>query len=141
MDRSHGRRSASGVAAALLLGVGLLAGCAGDGPSAPASPGEPVERGYGAPATTGTEETDAGEVVIVISDFSYDLPDAVPAGAQVTVRNEDGVGHTVTSDDGVFDVEVAPGGEAVLTVPDEPGDYPFHCTPDPAMTGTLVVEG
>lgn len=96
-----------------------------------------------APAVETTEEPEPGAQgdVIAIVDFEYQVPASVPAGSQITVRNDDGVGHTVTSDeDGVFDVTVAPGAEATLTVPDEPGEYPFHCTPHPTMTATLVVQ-
>ena len=84
----------------------------------------------------------AEEVVITIEEFAYDLPDAVPPGAEITVRNMDGVGHTVTADEGgAFDVVVGPGEEVTFTAPSEAGEYPFHCTPHPAMTATLVVEG
>lgn len=77
---------------------------------------------------------------IVISGFEYHWPEEIAAGTQISVRNEDSVGHTVTSDEaGLFDVEVPPGGEAMLTVPDQSGEFPFHCTPHPSMTGTLVV--
>src|SRR5690625_2935241 len=94
-----------------------------------------------APPAQGPQQEGAAGVVIVISDFTYDVPDSVPAGAQIAVRNDDDVGHTVTSDEeGMFDVAVAPGEEAVLTVPDQPGEYPFHCTPHPTMTATLMVE-
>lgn len=92
-----------------------------------------------------TEETPApepadGVVVITISDFAYEVPETVEPGAEITVHNEDDVGHTVTSDEeGVFDVPVGPGEEATFTVPSEAGDYPFHCTPHPSMTATLVV--
>ncbi|MGC0252404.1 cupredoxin domain-containing protein [Pseudactinotalea sp. Z1748] len=114
----------------LALLVALLTGCGNgeaDGPSGATQP-EPGEAG---------EETG----VIVIVDFEYQMPDPVPAGGQITIRNEDGVGHTVTSDEaGLFHVDVAPGEEVMLPVPDEPGEYPFHCTPHPTMTATLVVE-
>lgn len=93
---------------------------------------------------TGPDEADApdqGGVTIVISEFSYQVPASVPAGAGVTVRNEDQVGHTVTSDEsGIFDVAVGPGEETTFTAPEEPGEYPFHCIPHPQMTATLVVQ-
>lgn len=98
--------------------------------------GEEPEAGTGAPPAA--EEGDRA-TVITISDFTYQVPETVEPGATITVRNEDGVGHTVTSDDGVFDVAVGPGEEATLTVPEEPGEYSFHCTPHPQMTSTLVV--
>lgn len=91
---------------------------------------------------TATDEdaAGAGDLVITISDFSFDVPDTVEPGAEITVRNEDGVGHTVTADDGEsFDVPVGPGEEVTFTVPEEEGEYPFHCTPHPQMTDTLVV--
>ena len=70
------------------------------------------------------------------------LQQLAAAGAEITVRNVDGVGHTVTADEGeAFDVVVGPGSEVTFTAPTEEGEYPFHCTPHPAMTGTLVVEG
>lgn len=131
------------------LVLGLLAGCGSeDGGGDAAPPG--ADLGYGAQPTAPTDRATSGqgseqgteELVIVIEGFDYTLPDAVPAGAEIVVRNLDGVGHTVTADEGdAFDVVVGPGEEAVLTVPSEPGEYPFHCTPHPAMTGTLVVEG
>lgn len=91
--------------------------------------------------TSGTDDDAADELVIVIEDFDYELPDTVPPGARLTVRNQDGVGHTVTADDGsAFDVAVGPGEEVTFRAPDEAGEHPFHCIPHPGMTGTLVVE-
>lgn len=121
--------------AALALAAGLLTGCGSDAADAPTGTA-------GASGTTATS-SESADLVIVISDFAFELPGPVPAGATITVRNEDGVGHTVTSDDdgATFDVAVGPGEEATLTVPQEAGDYPFHCRPHPAMTATLVVEG
>lgn len=87
-----------------------------------APPGEPVE-----------------ETVVTISDFAFDVPESVPPGAEITVVNEDGSFHTVTADDGTFDVDV-PGGETVtFTAPADAGEFAFHCTPHPQMTATLVV--
>jgi plastocyanin len=92
------------------------------------------------PSEAGTDEDDATDVVVVISDFSYQVPESVAPGAEVTVTNEDTVGHTVTSDDeGLFDVAVEPGATATFTAPDEPGEYGFFCIPHPNMTDTLVV--
>lgn len=134
--------------AALALAAGLLTGCgsdAADAPTGTAGASGTTAASSESAGTSGTSGTssESADLVIVISDFAFELPGPVPAGATITVRNEDGVGHTVTSDDdgATFDVAVGPGEEATLTVPQEAGDYPFHCRPHPAMTATLVVEG
>jgi plastocyanin len=78
-------------------------------------------------------------VVITISDFAFQVPDSVPPGAQITVVNEDSAYHTVTADDGTFDVGARQGEPVTFTAPEQPGEYPFHCNPHPNMTATLVV--
>ncbi|MFP3712831.1 cupredoxin domain-containing protein [Puerhibacterium sp. TATVAM-FAB25] len=135
---------AAGALAVLLSAV--LAACGGSGDTPSPETDEP-----GATPTGQTGGTDTGqpsspsspgaeETVIVISDFAYDVPTSVTAGGTVTVRNEDPVAHTVTSDEpGVFDVAVGPGEEVEMTAPASGGDYPFHCTPHPNMTATLTV--
>ncbi len=155
----------------LTLAASLLAGCGADGadtypattPSAPAtSAGTSDETSATSDETSATSATSeetgqettsedaagdddgeeaAEEIVIVIEDFTYVPPDSVPAGAEIVVRNMDGVGHTVTADDGsTFDVIVGPGEEVSFAAPSEAGEYPFHCRPHPQMTSTLVVE-
>lgn len=144
---------------ALALGLALVAGCGGgaengtqdppatetseetttavDGPTGETANDGAVPTGE---TPTGDEVEAAAEVVIVISDFAYTVPESVAPGAEVTVTNEDGVGHTVTSDEeGLFDVAVDPGATVAFTAPEDPGDYGFHCIPHPHMTSTLVV--
>lgn len=93
-----------------------------------------------APSQSSTAPTEdvAEEIVITISDFSFDVPESVPAGAEITVVNEDSSFHTVTADDGTFDVDVPSGESVTFTAPDA-GEFAFHCTPHPQMTATLVV--
>jgi plastocyanin len=62
------------------------------------------------------------------------------AGATVQISNEDGTTHTVTADDGSFDVKVDGGGSGSFTAPAAPGSYSFHCEIHNSMTGTLVVK-
>jgi plastocyanin len=146
--QSNARRGIATTVPAVLLAT-LLAACGGSGDTAEpeADPGSPATGQTGgtggeqssSPSASGSPNVE--ESIIVMSDFAYSVPATVPAGATVTVRNEDAVAHTVTSDEpGVFDVAVDPGQEMELTVPDSAGDYPFHCTPHPNMTATLVVE-
>ncbi|MBV8929739.1 MAG: cupredoxin domain-containing protein, partial [Mycobacteriaceae bacterium] len=75
-------------------------------------------------------------------NFGYTVPPSVRPGEVVTVINNDGPNHTVTSDaDNLFDVRVSGGGGfATLTAPSAPGTYPFHCKYHADMHGTLTVQ-
>lgn len=125
--RTSRRASRAGaVAAVVSLGIlpVVLAGCSGG------------EEPTGPPATL-----EEGAALITIADFDYETTGTIEPGAEVTVYNEDNVGHTVTSDEeGLFDVEVGPGETVTFTAPDEPGEYSYYCIPHPAMVSTLVVE-
>lgn len=141
-------------AAALVGAVALLTACGGSDSGESASSSSASSSSASSPASsesspassstssgTSSESEPAAEAVITISDFEYSVPDAVPAGAEITVTNEDDVGHTVTADEGdTFDVQVGPGETKTFTAPESAGEYAFHCTPHPAMTSTLVVE-
>lgn len=139
------RRGIGGVAAATLA-LALVAGCGGSSEETPADdaaegtpPAESAEETTGDETETG-DEAEAEDMTITISDYEYEVPDTVEPGAEITVRNEDDVAHTVTSDEeGLFDVSIDGGSEATLTVPEESGDYSFFCEPHPYMTSTLVV--
>ena len=61
------------------------------------------------------------------------------AGASISITNDDSANHTVTADDGAFDLE-APAGETVELVAPGPGTYPYHCSIHSSMTGSLTVE-
>lgn len=159
-------RRFSSSAAAGFLAVALVAGCGGDAEEQASPTGTGGETtSPSEPATTGTAPQssapdDAGaatqapadepedssedeaveEAVITISDFAFDVPETVAPGTEVTIRNEDRVGHTVTSDEeGLFDTLVAGGTEETFIVPEEPGEYSFFCRPHPNMVDTLVI--
>lgn len=113
------------VAAVLALGIlpAVLSACSGEDPPDPAE-----------------VTVEEGAALITIADFAYETTGTVEPGAEVTVHNEDDVGHTVTSDDeGLFDVEVGPGETVTFTAPDEPGDYSYFCVPHPSMVSVLTV--
>ncbi len=70
----------------------------------------------------------------------------VNASANVTVMGFDPEAHSLTADDGSFDVEVpapAPGGYTTVwfDAPATGGNRTFHCRYHPEMTGWLVVVG
>ncbi len=88
----------------------------------------------------GEEET-TGENVVVIRDFTFGPPEIrIRAGDTVRWVNEDPVAHTVTADDGTFDSDLLENGEGFSRRFDDPGRYPYHCTPHPFMSGVVVVE-
>lgn len=113
-------KSALAVAAATLL---LLSGCL------PATTVEPAGPPPGA------------DMVITISNHTYDVSGPVAPGDTIAIVNHDSVDHTVTANDGEsFDV-YAPAGQTVeFTAPNDPGVYAFHCIPHPGMVSELVVE-
>lgn len=119
------RRRAPHLRAAAAIGIllAVLSGCSGD------------EEASGPPTSLSAEDP-----LITISDFDYTFSGSFEPGATITVYNEDDVEHTVTSDtDGQFDAVVGAGATVTFTAPEEPGDYPFHCTPHPSMVSTLTV--
>jgi len=92
-------------------------------------------------SSAGSSSSAAGSTAstITIKSFSFTTPDSVSPGATITVDNEDGTDHTVTSDTGnAFDDAASPG-TSTFTAPTKLGSYPFHCTIHPSMHGTLVV--
>ncbi|WP_159794236.1 cupredoxin domain-containing protein [Puerhibacterium puerhi] len=130
-----------------LLVAGFVAACSG-GSGEPAATAGSAATGQTATGSMGsmsarqpsTPGPGAEQGTVVISGFAFSVPDSVPAGSTVTIRNEDSVEHTVTADEqGGFDVTVDAGQTATMKAPASAGDYPFHCSIHPSMTGTLVV--
>jgi plastocyanin len=75
---------------------------------------------------------------ITIANFKFSAS-TVTAGSTVTVTNNDTPTHTVTADDGSFDVTVDAGKTATFTAPEKAGSYKFHCKIHNFMKGTLTV--
>lgn len=123
----------------LVLASTVACGGGGEPAAAPPSQSASSSSSEPSPDSAGPAEEPSEKVVITISDFAFQVPDSVPSGAQVTVVNEDSSYHTVTADDGTFDVGAREGQPVTFTAPEQPGQYPFHCTPHPNMTATLVV--
>ena len=120
----------------LLSGVVALGACGDDDEGADATGDDTTEETTG---DGGSDDGASGEGGITAEGFAFN--DAtVAAGATVAVTNADGATHTVTADDGEFDVSVSGGESGEFTAPSEPGEYAFHCEIHTSMTGTLTVE-
>ena len=142
-------RSTPGLVAVVAL-VGLTGGCAGSQQdttptavsetSIAAQPtAEPTSSPEPAAAAAPTAAPEAAAAEITITDFAFTVPASVAPGAEITVTNEDMSFHTVTADDGSFDVGARQGEPVTFTAPTEPGEYAFHCGPHPEMVAVLVV--
>jgi len=109
-------------------------------PTAPTSAASPTTPSP-APATAAPSDApEATQILVTISNFAFEVPQSVPAGATVTVVNKDSMSHTVTSSDpGAFDVTLAGGATTTFVAPAEAGSYDFACSFHGNMKGTLVV--
>ncbi|MBG6218808.1 plastocyanin [Arthrobacter sp. CAN_A6] len=111
--------------AALIGGAGL-----GSTGIAVAAPG-PVSQAV--PAMT------TGQMSISIDNFVFSGPGTVNPGGEITVTNNDTEVHTVTADDGSFDITIPGGQSATFTAPSAAGSYGFFCKFHGNMRGTLTV--
>ncbi|MFD9128417.1 cupredoxin domain-containing protein [Kitasatospora sp. NPDC059571] len=92
-------------------------------------------------SVSGGGSPSAGAVQVTIKDFKFS-PDtlSVPAGATVTVVNNDTTAHTLTASDKSFDTgTIEPGKSATFTAPAKSGSFPYICSIHPFMHGTLTV--
>jgi plastocyanin len=98
----------------------------------------------GTSATTGSNASQgSSKDTIVIKDFMFHPASlTVAPGATVTVRNEDGVTHTLTdkSDPKLFSTGGVPAhGTKTIKAPGRAGSYTYICMIHQYMTGTLKV--
>jgi plastocyanin len=75
---------------------------------------------------------------VLIKNFAYQVPASVPAGAKITVRNEDATTHTIRDKGHAFDVNPA-NSSATFAAPSKPGHYLLYCKYHGNMSGMLVV--
>ena len=108
---------------AAILAVTVLAACGSDSNSS---------------GSSSNNSSSSGE--ITMKDLKFTVSAPVKAGATVTAKNNDTVEHTVTADDGSFNITIEPGKTATFTAPSTAGDYAFHCNIHSNMTGTLTVQ-
>ena len=133
---------------------------AGQNATTAQAPAQNATTAQGQNATTAQAPTAAGPagtpLTILEGSSVQGSPDfdpdtlTVKKGDKITVTNKDTLPHTVTSGTGPTDPNSAkqfdtsiiePGATAdIETTNLTPGDYPFHCTVHPYMTGKLVVQ-
>ena len=79
---------------------------------------------------------------VTIKGFAFNPPAVtVKVGQTVTFTNQDSQPHTATADGGSFDAgSIAPGASASHRF-DTPGQFAYHCSFHPFMTGTITVTG
>lgn len=118
--------------APLILGVLVLflASCAG---SDTGSSTTTVDT----PTTTAESATEA---VITIQGFAFSGARTVPVGTTVVATNQDGVTHTWTSADEIWNSGGLSNGDSFEFTFTEPGEYDYFCSIHPQMTGTVTVE-
>ncbi len=121
-----------GVAAALLFGCGSSSSSGSSITDATSDYGI-----YGKTEDTSVA-TSATTSQIVIEGSAFLVAGDVKSTDALSVTNLDGFTHTVTSDDGAFDVTVDGGSDASLPTL-TPGTYAFHCKIHTSMIGTLTV--
>jgi plastocyanin len=126
------------VGVAVFLASLVLGACGDDDDSADTTSGAGAATTAAAAATTADATTDAGSSnTLTIANLAFsDL--TVKAGDEITIVNDDSFTHTVTADDGSFDVEVGGGETATLTIP-AAGSFAIHCRFHSSMHGTIVV--
>ena len=128
----------------------------GGGEAATGGAAAPAAGGGGGAAPAGTTTAAAATLTIPNGAATPGNPAYEPAsltvkkGDAIDVANKDSVPHTVTSGTGLedpnagqmFDTSIiTPAASAQLATADlEAGEYDFHCTVHPFMTGTLIVE-
>jgi len=83
----------------------------------------------------------AAGATVRIANLTFDARTVhVRAGTTVRWTNSDQLQHSVTADDGSFDSGLIEPGRSYERVFERPGDYAYHCTPHPFMTGHVIVE-
>src|SRR5262249_30258545 len=118
----------------ILIAVGCLAlGLAACGSSSKSS-------GSTSPTNAPASSSSGGAAGVTIDSSLTFSSTPVKAGSTVTIHNESSSNHTVTADDGSFNVAVNPNdNSATFTAPSKPGTYKFHCNIHSFMHGTLTV--
>jgi plastocyanin len=89
---------------------------------------------------TCNKETNPGRNEVIIEGKAFN-PETliVPVNTTVTWRNRDGIDHTVTSDEDLFDSDNIKDNGTFSTNFKFPGTFKYHCSIHPKMEGVVVV--
>jgi plastocyanin len=80
--------------------------------------------------TVSDDEAAAADVRVELESFEFDHDEyAVGAGSTVLVTNSDPFAHTFTVEALDLDVDLGPGDEVLVTIPEAPGTYVLYCEP------------
>lgn len=125
----------TGFFALLVITSVLIAGCS----AAPGSIQDQTTVPTLAPVDSSTPAQE--EIVVEIDNFAF-VPAEVTIAVGTTVKwtNKDGVSHTVTSDDGVFDSGLLKKGDSFTYTFTQAGVFPYHCTPHSNMQASIIVK-
>lgn len=93
------------------------------------------------PPRASTEGVDSAAVTVEMKMIAF-APAEVRIRPGQTVRwvNRDPIEHTVTAEGEAWGSELLKEGEIYLRRFDEPGRYPYYCTPHPQMRGLVIVD-
>jgi plastocyanin len=95
---------------------------------------------YGNEVSFTTASIPAGNAVTIQSSSFSPKTLTVSVNSTVKWTNSDGIAHTVTSDNAVWDSgNISAGGSFSFTFTSA-GTFNYHCTIHPAMTGTIIVQ-
>lgn len=102
--------------------------------------GRIIDPGESSPEGRTALATGDAVVEIEISRMAYQRERLeIPAGTTVRWVNRDPVGHTTTSDDGLWASSLIGPGETYEHTFGDTGEFSYHCVPHPFMTATIVV--
>lgn len=80
-------------------------------------------------------------IVVGISNFEFQPKELrISVGTKVIWKNEDSIGHTVTSDTGAFDSRLFGKNETFEFTFNEKGTFTYYCRPHPGMKAKIIVE-
>ena len=133
----HQRKILTSLKAGLALAASLaLAGCSSSNNNGGPSGGGGGGGGGGQSSTVSIPLTDYGGSQQ--PTFSPNVI-SIAAGNSVTWQNSDTVGHTTTSDTGLWNASLGPGQSFTRAFPTA-GTFPYTCTVHAGMSGRVVVQ-